>query len=94
MAVTWVLMCVDMLLMCCGRDWYAELFCSRRVSRGESAVVSWRVSRIMSSVTSAGRGVSLVLVLLVREAREERFSCVSGRWASALFRIWAFAAST
>lgn len=91
--VRWVPRREDMALMCCGRDWYARLFCSSAVSEGLRFVVIWRVRSIISSVTSCGRGVSVVLVSLVREGRADRFSSVRGRFVSAFLNIRVFAAS-
>ena len=78
-----------------GSEVYAGLFWRRAVSEGERVFVSWRVSRIMSSVISGGRGDSMVLApLLVRECRGARLSSVSGSLVRASINICVFAAST
>lgn len=81
--------------MCEGRDVYAGLLWRRAVSEGEGVVVSCSVRRMISSVTSCGRGVSMVLdILLVLVGRDSLFSSVRGSLMSASFRIRVFAAST
>lgn len=84
-----------MVWMCCGRLVYAGLFWRRVVSEGDRVAVNWRVSRMISSVISCGRGVSMVLdILLVLVVRASRLSSVRGSSMRAFFRIRVFAAST
>ena len=48
----------------------------------------------MSSITSGGRVVSVMLVLLAREGRDDRFSSVIGRLVRASFNIRVFTTAT